>query len=228
MSNRRISNDEGKIVDRLYRGCYRRVFPDVMRDLKRELRDCGSILDLGCGSSSPIGPISGSVYSVGVDRHRPSLEMSRREGIHNATVLMDAGDIGKVFGTGSFDCVLALDLIEHLEKEDGLRLMEDMMRTARRKVIILTPNGFRPQEAYSGNEWQVHRSGWSAVEMEGLGFRTIGVNGWRPLRGDKAALKYRPKLFCLALSDLTQLIVRNRPEWAYQILCVRDVKSTSS
>ena len=216
-----------KIVDVLYRRLYRRVFPDVIGNLKQELAGCRSVLDLGCGASSPIRQLSRPVYSVGADRHGPSLKRSRKEEIHDAYVLMDAGEVDKIFKPGSFDCVLALDLIEHLEKDEGLRLIKQMMRAARRKVIIFTPNGFRPQEAYDGNELQVHRSGWTAGEMEGLGFRTIGINGWRPLRGDKAALNYRPKLFCLVLSDLTQLIVRNRPESAYQILCIKEKQSTS-
>jgi len=79
------------------------------------------VLDLGCGRSSPIRycPVS---YSVGVELFEPYLEESKKMKIHNEYIL---ADIRKVeFKPKSFDCVLALDGLEHLTKKEGLSLIK--------------------------------------------------------------------------------------------------------
>jgi hypothetical protein len=136
---------------------------------------------------------------------------------------MNALDLDKTFSPKSFDCVLGLDLIEHLEKEEGFRLISMMEKIAKKRVIIFTPNGLLPQEEFGGNILQIHKSGWSVEEMREKGFRVIGILGWKPLRGSKGSLKFSPKTFWSIISTLTQQVVKNRPQWAFQILCVKDV-----
>ena len=46
------------------------------------------------------------------------------------------------FSDRSFDAVIALELLEHLNKEEGYELIHNMERWARSKVIVSTPNGF--------------------------------------------------------------------------------------
>ena len=123
------------------------------------------------------------------------------------------------FGEDSFDCVVALDVIEHLEKADGLRLLEQMEIIARKKVIIFTPNGFLEQEPFDGNEWQRHISGWEVDEMREMGFEIIGINGWKALRGERAKIAIRPISFWKRISYLSGLYVTKNPEFAFQILC---------
>lgn len=203
---------------------YRRIFTSVIgyeAELKKAVGNCKTLLDVGCGSDSPIKYFSGGIYSVGVDAHKPAVEDSKVKGIHNKYYAMDAMKIGR-FGKGSFDCVIASDLIEHLDKKDGLKLLEMMERVARKKVIIFTPNGFLPQPA-SGNKWQKHKSGWTIDEMKSMGYRVTGINGWKPLRKEYAAMRFWPKYFWLLVSHLTQIFTRNRPESAFQILCVKEL-----
>jgi hypothetical protein len=95
---------------------------------------------------------------------------------------MNVSDIANEIPDRSFDCVVALDLIEHLTKEDGRRLLRAMERIARRKVVIFTPQGFLPQHAVGRNEFQRHLSGWEVDEMRGMGYRVIGISGWKPLK----------------------------------------------
>ena len=140
--------------------------------LEREiLGSCETLLEVGCGSRSPIRRFSRNLqYSVGIDCYAPVIIESRRAAIHNEYKILDALEIGEVFAKKSFDCVLASDLIEHLSKEDGLKLIAMMEAIARKKVIIFTPNGFLPQNEYAGNEFQAHLSGWEVDEMKNKGF----------------------------------------------------------
>ena len=209
----------------LLKNLFHIFFPSYFYELKKVLSNCESLLDVGCGSFSPIASFSKSFYSVGVDAFVPSIEKSRKLGIHNKYYNIDVLDIGKKFKENSFDCVLASDLIEHLSKEDGFKLIEMMEKIAKKKVVIFTPNGFLPQGEYNNNPWQVHKSGWSVEEMRRRGYKVIGINGWKPLRGERARIKYKPKLFWLIFSILTIPLVRNHPTKAFQILCVKTFDS---
>ena len=69
----------------------------------------------------------------------------------------------------SVDTVIAFDVIEHLEREDGLKLMEQCKRVARQQAVFFTPYGFVEQSyeeseldrwGMQGGYWQTHRSGW--------------------------------------------------------------------
>lgn len=202
-----------------------RLEGQYLNELDRAITaDCDSLLDVGCGFHSPIHHLSRRLkYTVGVDGFAPALEESRRRGIHDESLQMSVLEIGSHFPPRSFDCVVALDLIEHLTEQDGLSLIAQMELLARKKVILFTPNGFLPQGEEYGNPLQRHLSGWTVDSMQALGYRVIGIKGFRPLRGSMAEIRWRPRRFWKAVSLLSQPLTRNRPRWAFQILCVKEV-----
>lgn len=185
---------------------------------------CDSVLDVGCGTDSPVGRLTARLgRTVGVDGHAPSVEASRRRGMHSDYLVAGVLEIGEHFAERSFDCVVASDLIEHLEKADALRLLGLMERIARKKVIVFTPNGFLLQGEYGDNPFQRHRSGWGVEEMQALGYRVSGINGWRPLRGELARVAWRPRPFWKAVSFLSRPLTARFPRHAFQLLCVKDL-----
>ena len=185
---------------------------------------CETLLDVGCGAISPISGFRERLkWTVGVDAHAPSVARSKSLGIHDEYVVTDVLNIAAHFGPKSFDCVLASDVVEHLTKPDGFRLIRLMEEVARVRVLIFTPNGFMPQRAYDENARQEHLSGWEVSEMRRLGYRVIGINGWRPLRGERAALKWQPRPLWRAISFASRIFTGERPEHAFQILCSKDV-----
>ena len=206
----------------IYEKLYLKIFPNYPMELERAVGDCRTLLDVGCGAESPIRNFSAKLGAVGVDGHGPSIEKSQKLAIHGEYVQMDLLGIGGRFGAGSFECVLASDLIEHLKKEDGFKLLGAIEAIASRRVIVYTPNGFLPQKVYDDNPWQEHRSGWTAEELRHRGYRVMGINGWKPLRGELSDLRFKPKIFWRVVSDLTQSLVRDHPEKAFQLLCVKD------
>ena len=136
---------------------------------------------------------------------------------------MTFSDLEK-FESDTFDCVILLDVVEHLKKDEGLRLLDNVERIARKKIFVVTPNGFLPSGAFDNNPWQIHRSGWTVEEMRNRGYKVLGVHGLKALRGEKAILKFNPKPIWELISMLTQYIVRNHPEFAFEILCIKSKK----
>jgi hypothetical protein len=199
------------------------------RELEAEISgSCRTLLDLGCGYDSPIRRASPRLErSVGVDLFEPYLQRSVAAGIHTEYRCMNVMDVGAGFAPGSFDCVVALDLIEHLSREEGFRLLQLMETLATRKVIVFTPNGFVPQDAIDGNPFQRHRSGWTVGDMRERGYRVRGIYGWKPLRGERAEPRWRPRRLWGTLALWTQPLVRNRPEHAFHLLCVKDLPGSS-
>lgn len=161
---------------------------------------------------------------MGVDLVDPSLETSKARGLHHEYHKIDVLQAAGHFGPDAFDCVFALDLIEHRERPDGFRLLEQMETMAREKVIIFTPNGFPPKEPFDGNEWQRHVSGWEIDELREMGFRVIGSNGWRPLRTQRGRVRWRPKSFWKRISLLSELFTTKNPRHPFQILCVKELR----
>ena len=64
-----------------------------------------------------------------------------------------------------YDLIFMGDIIEHLEKEQGSKLLRDAIAKANKMVIVSTPKGDTGQEDLCGNELERHRSVWSAKEF---------------------------------------------------------------
>jgi SAM-dependent methyltransferase len=209
----------------------RRVFPpgeQYGRYLRRWiLPDCRSVLDVGCGEDARLmSLVPGIPRSVGVDAKIP--KTTRSAAGHSEYRQLDIRSLAGHFPPESFDCVVALDVIEHLDRSDGLHLLESMEAIAGKKVIVFTPNGFLPQPPAPDNPHQEHLSGWSAEDFERRGYEVVGINGWKPLRGPYAEVRWRPRGLWRRLSMLTQPLVDAHPRWAFQLLCVKVVTGTAS
>jgi len=181
----------------LLRNFDRDVFREPMRDyfslLERELADCRSLLDIGCGASSPLEELDRlPPRRTGVELHRPTAEAARNRGFYQEVLETPASAITSTFGRGSYDVVTALDVIEHLERPDGERLLGAMEHVASRKVIVFTPNGFVPQDDPS-NPWLTHLSGWTVGDFRSRGYEVFGVHGLRRLCGEGSLPRLRPE-----------------------------------
>ena len=197
---------------------YDKLFPGWIEILKREISDCQTILDLGCGYNSPLNNCQTS-FSLGVEFFEPYLEESQKKSLHNQYLKADVRTVD--FKPKSFEAVLALELLEHLDKEEGYRLIKKMESWAEKKIIITTPNGYLKQDSYDQNSLQIHKSGWDVKELENLGFKVFGMNGWKKLRKEKGLIKYRPVLLWNLFSSLTQRITYYHPKLAFQLFAVK-------
>jgi len=195
----------------------------ILNELNIELNNCDSVLDVGCGKHSPLLLINKKHYSVGIDGHMETVTFNKMNNNYDDCLFMNAFDLEGKFESKSFDCVLALDFIEHFEKNEAMKLITMFERIARKKVILLTPNGFLPQDIYDNNPGQRHFSGWKKREMIDLGFRVKGVLGMKLFRGAHADVRWKPSWFWSKISLRSQLFSRNIPGIAFSLFCVKDL-----
>lgn len=134
-----------------------------------------SILDVACGLSFKSQYMEADVR-VGVDIYRPYLEKIEAK-VPHSVVCADVMRLDELFLPKSFDIVLLLDIVEHLEKDQSLRLIQMAEKVARKGVIIETPEGFIPQDidiwGHGGDEFQTHRCGWEKKELEDMGYHIV-------------------------------------------------------
>lgn len=208
-----------KIKD-FVRPIYRKIFLDFDYHLKKDLSDCESILDLGCGHNSHIR-FCDAPYKVGVELFDRYIKESEEKGIHNKYIKSDVTKVD--FEPKSFDAVIMIDVLEHLSKQDALELIKKMNTWAKKKIIILTPRGFMHQENVDNNHLQDHLSGWEVKEFKDLGFKVYGINGLKQLRGDGALVKYKPALFWIIISELTQKITYCFPNFAFHLYAIKEM-----
>ncbi len=188
--------------------------------LKMKLIDCKSVLDLGCGHNSPLKHFSRkSFFSVGVDLFKPYLLKSKEARIHNDYIMADITRLELT--SKSFDAVLALDVLEHLTKADGRNLIENIEEIGSKRVMLVTPNGFLYQRECDENVFQAHQSGWCVKDFRSMGYEVKGINGLKFLRKENAEIRFRPKALFLILSYISQILIYNLPNFAFQLFCVK-------
>lgn len=97
----------------------------------------------------------------------------------------------EIFGLNQVDCVVCIQAIEHLTKEDGFRLLESVEHLSKKLVIFETPNGFVEQGAINGNVHQIHLSGWAPEDFLSRGYSLLGTSGMKFLKKnyDKGSYK---------------------------------------
>ncbi len=147
--------------------------------VRKELnKDVKTILDVGCGQglAARFGIRPRKFFTVGAESSLPDLRVAKKNRTHDDFVLCDARSLP--FQRKSFDVVLCIEMLEHVDKEEGLRLLTDMEEIAVRKVILSTPVGFlhttpetSPYSPAHSNPYQEHRGGWQADELRALGYK---------------------------------------------------------
>jgi len=145
----------------------------VLRYLPENL-DNILILDCGIGHGEWAFRIrtdprfNGRPIIVGLDLHEPYLLKQNELGLYDE--LYNCNVLNIPYQDNFFDIVIASEIIEHLSREDGFKMMDEIERVSRKLVIITTPRGFMKQEAAEGNNHQEHRSGWHSTDFKKRGY----------------------------------------------------------
>lgn len=124
-----------------FKNFIKKVYYNKLSLLSQKLDNQSRILDVGCGYSSSIRLVRKGSYRVGLDFHKPYILKSKKSLIHDDYVLGDAKVLP--FKPNSFDCGVATEVLEHLPKHEGSKMIDEMGRVAK-KIMLTTPNGFLP------------------------------------------------------------------------------------
>jgi len=161
-----------------------------------------TVLDLGCGimksTTDILESINKDMYSNFTRKKRKAIQFLRNEkkiirckSLLGCDIWPNYLDISKKyfpvvklgmdeldrFMDDSFDVVLCIDVLEHLNLEDALLAIEHMKRISRKTVIVYTPSKFETNEEHVENVWnlgknpfQSHKCFLEPSKLSELGF----------------------------------------------------------
>ncbi len=210
------------------------IFHTLVFCLQKELCDCESVLDLGCGPDSPLQYCKNIKYSVGVEAFEPYLKESQTKKIHSKYFKRKIENVS--FPKKSFDAVIMIDVLEHIPKPIAKNVLLNAEKWARKKIVLTTPNGFFPMGEVDENIWQRHRSGWTLKELVKLGYSCKGLAGMKFLYGsenlvssmtDKSTenfcknIRFKPKIFFYFLNSILQIFSYYFPRFGFELLAVK-------
>ena len=143
---------------------------DLISAVELEIKKTEVIADIGCGIV-PVSYFRPMLHFMIEPWSEYSDILTHRYADDKSIIILKVGALEalKAFAENSVDSIFLIDVIEHLEKDDGVQVILECERVAREQIVVFTPLGFMPQSVQSGTNdaWglnglsvQEHRSGW--------------------------------------------------------------------
>lgn len=118
------------------------------------------ILDVGCGTGSNLAVLSRHGHAVGVDLAAEAAEFCKQRGL-TSVALSELESLP--FADGSFDIVIAMDVLEHLDDDlKGLAALRRVLRPGGLLLVTVPAYGFLWSEH---DEALKHRRRYTAHEL---------------------------------------------------------------
>lgn len=98
---------------------------------------------------------------------------------YNRIMIGDALELLPTLPDKEYEMVLAIDILEHFTKPEGLFFLSHLKRVASKAVLLSTPKEFIPQQV-DANPYENHRSVWQQEELieNGFSFFLENENSW--------------------------------------------------
>jgi predicted TPR repeat methyltransferase len=169
----------------------------------------GRILDAGCGTG-----LFGVVFKamrrlnaptlIGCDIFAPYLKAIPK-GIYDDLVCCDSAHLP--FRNKAFSGVVAVEVIEHLDKIRGARALKEFERVSCCIIGLSTPKGYRIRSCEDGNPFQSHLSGWNVNEFRRLGFK----------------VRFLPDMSSKLWIFVPFVLIYLTGSWAKTIICIKTI-----
>lgn len=187
-----------------------------------------TVLELGCGKGDFADLVNkNNRFDItGVDIFEPYLKICKIKSKYKKLIKKDLSK-KLLFKDKSFDAVVCLQTIEHLDKQTGIRLLAQIERIAKKMIIITTPVGECLQDSYDNNIHQRHLSSWDPEEFQKSGYRVFGV-GLKLVYGSQSHAEKQMTLLTFPLfllSFLANPIANLLPKIGCQMLSVKNKKN---
>jgi len=144
--------------------------------ITRSTQGSASVVDLGAGLFERMYWFHPDVKQrIGIEIFQPYIDSAR---YHDCIKICgDVMNYRELLKGHELDTAFSMDLMEHITREDGLKLIA-MLKEDFKKVIIIAPCGDFPQDedvlGFGNHTYQTHRSVWRESDFESLGF-TINI-----------------------------------------------------
>ncbi len=150
----------------------------VVREIIGQPTETLSLLDLCCNECTATASLKWD-HHVAVD----VVDWPTRKRVDSfflrdaVAFLADEGGLSG-YGDGRFDVCICSDGIEHLTKQNGLKLLTEVPRVARLSILFtpLGPYMLDPTATHP----DAHKSAWLPEELEALGWQTKSFPAWHP------------------------------------------------
>lgn len=138
-----------------------------------------NILDIGFGQGIHAGLLRNYfpkelIYLVGIEVFPEYIQPKFRQSFNfNVMYIGNALDIVSTIPY-YFNLVLCADVIEHFERDEGIKLFEELKKRAD-AILVTLPVSDYPQGTIDGNEYETHRTQWKENEMNTIGLNTVKI-----------------------------------------------------
>jgi len=150
---------------------------DLLKSILNKIKKVDIILDIGCGIipqeyMKPKVHICCDPFIQYLKCLKNNIENSKDR--YYIFINANWSEVIKIFPEKSVDSIFILDVVEHLDKKEGMKLLKETEKIAKEQIIIFTPLGFLPQKhddnkdgwGLEGSEWQEHKSGWMPEDFD--------------------------------------------------------------
>ena len=158
-----------------------------------------TILDLGCGDGSLMVVLSqGKKWKIlGIDIFPGYIKIAKKRKIYHKLVLENINQAIKklIKRREKFDVVFFSQVIEHISKQEGEKILDSLDKLAKKRIIVGTPRGYmnQPENFLDANPHQVHKSGWLDQDFMQRGYKIYGV-GIKQIWAEEGLARTRNKL----------------------------------
>lgn len=107
----------------------------LFKTVKKLTKNLGTdvhLLDGGCGSGANLKAIQDLLPAIGIEKYEDGLKLCKRRNLNN---LLSAELEHLPFKHGTFDIVLAMDVLEHVE--DDLEVLKEISRVSKENSILI-------------------------------------------------------------------------------------------
>ena len=148
---------------------------ELLAAVEKAVKETEVVADIGCGIV-PMNYFRPKLHLMVEPWLEYSDILAYRHSGDKSVIIIRAGALEALrqLGDNSVDSIFLLDVIEHLEKEEGRMVIIESERVAREQIMIFTPLGYMPQHmernqadgwGLGGSTVQEHRSGWEPEDF---------------------------------------------------------------
>jgi len=153
------------------------MFTTLANWIYKETRDSRTVVEFGAGFFARL-LMSPCEYKVGIEISAKYIKAARERGrLRNcAAIRGDIRDYYKLLDPALYDCVMIIDVLEHLPVKDAKELIASIMRNFN-KLMLMVPAGKyiqkRDPTGFGEHYYQTHKSYWEVADVSVLGFQEI-------------------------------------------------------